>query len=93
LNAERPPAPDDWGRAIVERLFTSASAGGSDLVREYSERLDIATSPALLVDLVLAYWLERVAYLTGFIDRRESSWLDPNVRLVLDAAERIVPMA
>jgi aminoglycoside phosphotransferase (APT) family kinase protein len=88
LNAERPTMPERWGPAILERLLPSARAGGSHLVREYCERVGLAATPELLVDLVFAYWLDRLALeLTSFVDRRlRKSWMQNNVELILDAA-------
>jgi hypothetical protein len=51
------PFADVVARALLPR----ARAGGDDAVRRYCERAGVATEPAVLEALVLAFWLDRLA--------------------------------
>jgi hypothetical protein len=88
LNAVRPPSPERWGPALINRLFPWARAGGGELARSYSEQIGLTLSPTLLVDLVVAYWLNRLAFEIGtYSDRRlRRPWMKNNVELVLREA-------
>jgi hypothetical protein len=46
---------------VVGGLLPWARAGGDDTVRRYGARLGLDLRPALLEDLVLAFWLDRLA--------------------------------
>ncbi len=89
LTGSRTLAPERWGVAVTDRLLPEARAGGSRLVRGYCQRTGIDATPELLVDLGLAYWLDRVAVeLRSFADRRlRPDWLEHNVIRVLGAAQ------
>ncbi|MGZ4314570.1 MAG: aminoglycoside phosphotransferase family protein [Gaiellaceae bacterium] len=87
VSAQAPSPPELWGPAVVHRLLPQARAGGDALVREYCARVGLKVTPELLVDLVLAYWLDRLAFELGaYADRRQRHrWVANNVDLVLDA--------
>lgn len=76
---------EDWGRAVVERLLPLAQAGGDAVIRRYCRAIGLDAERRLLEALVLAYWLEYVAYqLRTHGDRRlQPAWIEGNVALVL----------
>jgi hypothetical protein len=81
------PADRDWGLTVVQHLLPWARAGGDEVTRGFCRRLGIEPSLPLLEALVVAYWLERLAYqLSTYADRTERPvWLERNVDEVLRA--------
>jgi CelD/BcsL family acetyltransferase involved in cellulose biosynthesis len=49
------------GTVILEDLADEFRSGGCGLVREYARRIDLDLRPALLLDLLKAYWLAAIA--------------------------------
>jgi peptidoglycan/xylan/chitin deacetylase (PgdA/CDA1 family) len=89
--AEHDVPDDDWGRSLVEHLLPWARAGGDAVARRYCERVGADPRPATLEALVLAYWLDRVAYQLRTHAHRLSQrrWLERNIDDVLASlAER-----
>jgi hypothetical protein len=62
LDARRLTRPDRLGPAVVDELLPWAAAGGDATALAYCRRLGFDGSPARLVALVAAYWLDRAAY-------------------------------
>jgi Phosphotransferase enzyme family len=91
LTARRLLTPEQWGTAVIDRLLPEVRAGGSRLIRAYCDRTGLQAGSGLLTDLVLAYWLDRVAVeLRSFADRRlRTDWMRHNVIGVLRAAEAL----
>ena len=87
VSAKRWATNGPLGPALIDDFLPwSRSGGGGDDVREYCLRLGLELMDRKLEALVIAYWLDRVAYeLTMFRDRATSSWVDTNVTAVLDA--------
>jgi len=85
--AKHLPADRDWGLTVVQHLLPWARAGADELTRGFCRRLGIEPSPTTLESLVVAYWLERLAYqLATYADRTEREvWLERNVDEVLRA--------
>jgi CelD/BcsL family acetyltransferase involved in cellulose biosynthesis len=90
LNADERLRPEAWGAAIADRLVPWARAGGDELARAYVERLGLALSPEQLEALVVAYWLDRVAYQVALYDDIAASdlWLEQNVDVVVQTLDR-----
>lgn len=81
-------ADADWGRVLLERLLPMAGAGGDDAVRRLCSEVGIDPDPAILEPLVLAYWLDHVAYQLKAhpVRRAQPAWIEGNVELVLRSA-------
>jgi hypothetical protein len=77
------------GVAIARDLLPWARRGGDDETRDFCAELGFATTPRLLEALVVAYWLDYVAYqLRLYADRSSrTQWLHANVVTVLDALQ------
>jgi aminoglycoside phosphotransferase (APT) family kinase protein len=90
LHVEDPPRDDEWGPELVRRLLPWASAGGDGTAADYLSRVRAADAP--LVDLVVAYWLERTAYQLRArpIRWEQPDWIAANVRSPLPAMARAV---
>jgi aminoglycoside phosphotransferase (APT) family kinase protein len=87
VSARRWATNGHLGPALVDDFLPWArGGGGGEDVREYCSRLGLELTSRKLEALVVAYWLDRVAYeLTAFRDRATPSWVDTNVTAVLDA--------
>jgi aminoglycoside phosphotransferase (APT) family kinase protein len=81
LDAKRLTRPDRLGHAIVEDLLPWAAAGGDATARTYCRRLGFDATPARLLALVAAYWLDRAAYQAVRFPARAQrpAWLRSNV--------------
>lgn len=89
LNAQRRPAADEWGRAVVAQLVPWAREGGDEVARGYLARIGVELDREALVALVGAYWLDHVAHQLLYIDRdTRPAWLRSNIDLVLNALRR-----
>jgi aminoglycoside phosphotransferase (APT) family kinase protein len=86
LSARRERTREYLGAALVRHQLLWADAGGDDVVGSYCRRLGIEVGGQLLRWVVLAYWLERIAFeLRLFPDRAQRPvWMQNNVELVLD---------
>jgi aminoglycoside phosphotransferase (APT) family kinase protein len=77
-----------FGAVIVKEFLPWARAGGDDASRAYCRQLGLDLTVGQLEALVLAYWLDRVAYdLKTFARPSRPSWLNWNVVDVLRAVE------
>ena len=87
LTAERERKREYIGEGVTRHHLAWARGGGDDVVRTYARRLGIHLGPELLESLVLAYWLDRIAFeLRVYADRTgRPVWMHNNIRLVLDA--------
>lgn len=87
LSAQRERTREYLGAALVRHQLPWAEAGGDGVVDSYCRRLGLKVDGELLRWIVLAYWLDRVAFeLRLFPDRAERPvWMHNNVLLVLDA--------
>jgi hypothetical protein len=76
-----------WGPAIVSELLPWARRGGDALVRDYCRRVGMAPDPALLEQLVVAYWLDRAASQLGTHAEHweDRDWIRANVEGVARA--------
>jgi aminoglycoside phosphotransferase (APT) family kinase protein len=79
--SEQRPADHQWGAVVTEYLLPLAKQGGDDVMRDYARRIGVAPSPRELEALVVAYWLERLAYQLGTVADRlvRERWLRENV--------------
>lgn len=75
------------GPGLVTYLLPWARSGGDALTRGYCRRLGLEHTPRLLEDMVVAYWLDRIAHeLEMYADRvRRPFWMARNVHHVLAA--------
>jgi CelD/BcsL family acetyltransferase involved in cellulose biosynthesis len=87
ITAERPLPPDGWGQAIVDRLLPWAREGADPQLREYLAAIGLEAGPERLEDLVVAYWLDRLAYQLGIYAEltRNERFVRRNVGPVLAA--------
>jgi hypothetical protein len=78
----------EWGRVLLERLLPAARAGGDEPTRRYCSEIGLEADPTLLETLVLAYWLDYVAYQLRAhpVRRAQPAWIEGNVELVLSSA-------
>ena len=78
------------GPGLVTYLLPWARSGGDTLARGYCRRLGLEDTPRLLEDMVVAYWLDRIAHeLEMYADRvRRPFWMAQNVHHVLAALSR-----
>jgi len=90
LSARRERTREYLGAALVRYMLPWARSGGDETVRTYCSRIGIDIGGTVLEDLVLAYWLNRVAFeLSLFADRIERPlWMENNVQLVLETLAR-----
>jgi hypothetical protein len=81
-------ADSDWGRVLLERLLPTARAGGDEPTRRYCDEVGLDAEPELLESLVLAYWLDYLAYQLRAhpVRRVQPAWIEGNVELVLRSA-------
>jgi Phosphotransferase enzyme family len=81
-------ADADWGSVLLERLLPPARAGGDAATREYCAAVGVEPDPRLLEALVLAYWLDHVAYQLRAhpVRRAQPDWMERNIELVLRSA-------
>ncbi len=86
-NGRRVLPPEAWGAVLVHELLPWARAGGDALSRSYLERIGIELDASQLEALVIAYWLDRVAYQVNLYEEIAASplWLHRNVVEVLEA--------
>ncbi len=79
--SEQRPADHQWGAVVTEYLLPLAKRGGDRVMRDYGRRIGIDPSPAELEALVVAYWLDRLAYQLGTVADRlvRERWLKENV--------------
>jgi hypothetical protein len=79
--SEQRPADHQWGAVVTEYLLPLAKRGGDDVMRDYGRRIGVVPSPAELEALVVAYWLDRLAYQLGTVADRlvRERWLKQNV--------------
>jgi aminoglycoside phosphotransferase (APT) family kinase protein len=88
VSAKRWLTNSQLGPVLIEDFLPWArnGGGGGDDLREYCRRLGLELTTRELEALVVAYWLDHVAYeLRTYSDRTRSSWVDANVTAVLDA--------
>jgi Phosphotransferase enzyme family len=87
VSAKRWQTNGHLGPTLIEEFLPWARRGGDgDDLDEYVQRLELELTSKKLEALVVAYWLDRVAYeLRTFNDRARSLWVDQNVGAVLDA--------
>jgi aminoglycoside phosphotransferase (APT) family kinase protein len=87
LSAHRERTREYLGAALVRHQLPWAEAGGDDVVESYCRRLGIDLDGALLRWIVLAYWLDRIAFELGVsADRAQRPvWMRNNVEVVLDS--------
>jgi hypothetical protein len=78
----------EWGRVLLERLLPAARAGGDEPTRLYCREIGLEADRMLLETLVLAYWLDHVAYQLRAhpVRRVQPAWIEGNVELVLRSA-------
>jgi hypothetical protein len=78
----------EWGRVLLERLLPVARAGGDEPTRLYCREIGLEADRMLLETLVLAYWLDHVAYQLRAhpVRRVQPAWIEGNVELVLRSA-------
>lgn len=90
LSARRERTREYLGAALVRHQLPWAEGGGDAVVDSYCRRLGIEVDGALLRQLVLAYWLGRIALeLRSAPDRAQRPvWMRNNVELVLDTLAR-----
>ena len=83
---DHPLPDDDWGPSVVEYLLPWARAGGDAAARSYCAGIGLEPDGATLEALVLAYWLDRLAYQIGThgFRRSQARWLRRSVDLVLE---------
>lgn len=81
-------ADSDWGRVLLERLLPPARAGGDEATRKYCAAVGLEPERQLLEALVLAYWLDHVAYQLRAhpVRRAQPAWMERNIELVLRSA-------
>jgi aminoglycoside phosphotransferase (APT) family kinase protein len=79
--SEHRPADHRWGAVVTEYLLPLAQSGGDDVIRDYGRRIGVEPSPAELEALVIAYWLDRLAYQLATVADRlvRERWLKENV--------------
>jgi aminoglycoside phosphotransferase (APT) family kinase protein len=79
--SEHRPADHRWGSVVTEHLLARAQSGGDEVMREYGRRIGVEASPAELEALVIAYWLDRLAYQLATVADRlvRERWLAENV--------------
>jgi aminoglycoside phosphotransferase (APT) family kinase protein len=80
----------DLGPVIVEDLIGLMQVGGDEPIRDYCRRIGLEPEPALLVDLLMAYWLQELAHELLDPDRdphksAQERWREVNVEYVLRA--------
>lgn len=74
------------GPTVVDEFLPWAHAGAAPSVRSYCGRLGLDLTGSELESLVLAYWLDRVAYeIETFRDRARPTWVRRNIIDVLEA--------
>ena len=76
------------GSIVVDDLLGLVEAGGDALIREYCEQIEFEAGPALLSDLLQAYWLQALAheFLDPDRDPHQSAsraWREVNVERVI----------
>lgn len=88
-HAEHVPSDDGWGPGVLRHLIPWARSGGDEVARAYCARVGVPSDPRWLEAVVVAYWLDRVAYqLQTHVHRRsQPRWLERNVTLVLDSVK------
>ena len=93
LSARREKTREYLGEALVRHQLPWAEAGGDEVVDSYCGRLGIDVDSRLLTWLVLAYWLEHVAYELDYARDRSGRpvWMRNNVEVVLDALDGYAP--
>jgi CelD/BcsL family acetyltransferase involved in cellulose biosynthesis len=87
LNAHERLRPEAWGAAVTERLLPAVRSGEDPLLARYLDATGLELETATLEALVVAYWLDRVAYQVDLYDDIATSelWLSCNVDDVLRA--------
>src|SRR5262249_8377917 len=93
LSARREKTREYLGEALVRHQLPWAEAGGDEVVDSYCGRLGIDVDSRLLRWLVLAYWLEHVAYELDYSRDRAGppGSMPNNVEVVLDALDGYAP--
>lgn len=90
------PVPDvDWGRSVVDSLLPWAYRSVDPLTARYCSAAGFDPDSDTLEALVVAYWLDRLAYqlLTHRFRRSQQPWLVENVDHVLDALSAATDVA
>jgi Phosphotransferase enzyme family len=78
----------ELGPTVVDEFLPWAQAGADVTVQAYSQGLGLDFPRPALESLVLAYWLDRVAYeIRTFRHRAEPAWVQQNVVEVLAAID------
>lgn len=92
LFSEHRPADHRWGGVVTEHLMVRAQSGGDAVMREYGQRIGVRAAPGELEALVIAYWLDRLAYqLTTMADRLvRERWLAENVHRAVRVLSEVV---
>ncbi len=95
LSARRDRTRQYVGEAMVDYLLPWARAGGDETVRSYMDQIGVGLDRTRLEELVIAYWLDRMALeVRTFSDRADRPfWIRNNVECVVEAlSERALPV-
>jgi hypothetical protein len=92
ITADHPLTSREWGDALVSRLLPAVPRE-DPLVRAYWVGLGLEPDDRLTSDLVLAYWIDQLAFqLRVFPPRaRDPAWRRWNVERVIGALARLRP--
>jgi aminoglycoside phosphotransferase (APT) family kinase protein len=90
--SEHRPADHRWGGVVTEYLLARAQSGGDEVMREYGRRIGVRASPGELEALVIAYWLDRLAYQLATVADRlvRERWLSENVHRAVRVLSEVV---
>jgi aminoglycoside phosphotransferase (APT) family kinase protein len=90
--SEQRPADHRWGAVVTEYLLPLAQSGGDRVMREYGRRIGVEASAAELEALVVAYWVDRLAYQLGTVADRlvRERWLTENVHRAVRVLSEVI---